>query len=155
MTSILWRARTRLMGASVGLASAALLTFSSGSAQAVPAFANQTGQNCVACHAGGVYPELTPYGRAFKLTGYTFGERSLPLSVMGVATYNKTKNTDETLAGGDSRADFPKDGNLIFNTASLFLAGKVTDHIGGFVQVTYNNYDSQSATDSHWKGHTA
>ncbi|MHB1333589.1 MAG: cytochrome C, partial [Sulfuriferula sp.] len=42
-------------------------------AQAVPAFARQTGQNCVACHAGGQFPELTPYGRLFKLTGYTLG----------------------------------------------------------------------------------
>src|SRR5665647_3891500 len=32
-------------------------------AGAVPAFARQTGQNCVACHAGGQFPELTPYGR--------------------------------------------------------------------------------------------
>jgi hypothetical protein len=34
---------------------------------AVPAYARQTGQNCVACHAGGQFPELTPYGRLFKL----------------------------------------------------------------------------------------
>ncbi|MHB1334257.1 MAG: hypothetical protein ACYCY1_16855, partial [Sulfuriferula sp.] len=50
----------------------ALMSFSN-SAQAVPAFARQTGQNCVACHAGGQFPELTPYGRLFKLTGYTLG----------------------------------------------------------------------------------
>src|ERR1039458_9365889 len=40
-------------------------------AQALPAFARQTGQNCVSCHAGGQFPELTPYGRLFKMTGYT------------------------------------------------------------------------------------
>ena len=44
--------------------------------RALPVFARQTGQNCVACHAGGQFPELTPYGRLFKLTGYTLGERS-------------------------------------------------------------------------------
>jgi hypothetical protein len=38
-------------------------------AHAVPAFARQTGQNCVACHVS--FPELTPYGRWFKLSGYT------------------------------------------------------------------------------------
>ena len=53
-------------------------------ARALPLFARQTGQNCVACHAGGQFPELTPYGRLFKLTGYTIGERELPLAVMGV-----------------------------------------------------------------------
>ena len=40
---------------------------------AVPAFARQTEQDCVACHVS--WPELTPYGRFFKLTGYTIGRR--------------------------------------------------------------------------------
>ena len=35
----------------------------------MPAFARQTGQECIACHVS--FPELTPYGRYFKLTGYT------------------------------------------------------------------------------------
>jgi hypothetical protein len=120
------------------------------SAYAVPSFARQTGQNCVACHAGGQFPELTPYGRIFKLTGYTIGERAFPLSAMGVASYNKTKGT----AGVDP-AIFPKDGNLIFSTASVFLAGKIANNFGGFVQVTYNNYAAQSPSDSHWTGHTS
>lgn len=55
-------------------------------AYALPAFARQTGQNCVACHAGGQFPELTPYGRMFKITGYTIGARTLPLAIMGVAS---------------------------------------------------------------------
>ncbi|MDE1979718.1 MAG: cytochrome c1 protein, partial [Betaproteobacteria bacterium] len=29
-------------------------------AQAVPAFARQTGQDCIACHVGGFGPQLTP-----------------------------------------------------------------------------------------------
>jgi hypothetical protein len=120
------------------------------SAHAVPSFARQTGQNCVACHAGGQFPELTPYGRIFKLTGYTIGERAFPISAMGVASYNKTKNTP-----GLDPAIFPKDGNLIFSTGSVFLAGKIADNFGGFVQVTYNNYDAQSPSDSHWTGHTS
>lgn len=31
----------------------------------------QTGQACSACHTA--FPELTPFGRAFKLNGYTMG----------------------------------------------------------------------------------
>src|SRR5437588_9471976 len=42
------------------------------SAQAVPSYARQTGQECIACHVS--FPELTPYGRYFKLTGYTIGK---------------------------------------------------------------------------------
>ena len=38
---------------------------------AVPSFARQTGMNCVACHTS--FPELTPFGREFKLNGYTLG----------------------------------------------------------------------------------
>ena len=56
------------------------------SAHALPLFARQTGQNCVACHAGGQFPELTPYGRLFKMTGYTIGERTVPLSAMAVVS---------------------------------------------------------------------
>jgi hypothetical protein len=122
-------------------------------AHAVPSYARQTGQNCVACHAGGQFPELTPYGRLFKLTGYTIGSRGIPLATMGVASYNKTSNTSDP--AGDARADFPKDGNPIFSTASAFLAGKITGNLGAFIQYTYNNYDAQSPSDSHWTGHAS
>src|ERR1035437_1867475 len=86
-------------------------------ARAVPAFARQTGQNCVACHAGGQFPELTPYGRMFKMTGYTIGERTVPLSVMGVASHATVADTSKS----DSPAtDFYKHQTLIFATGSLF-----------------------------------
>src|SRR5512141_770830 len=140
-----------------GLLIAALLVVASwsGPAQAVPSFNRQTGQNCVACHAGGQFPDLTPYGRLFKLTGYTIGERALPLAAMAVASYNRTRSTSSPDPEFDAQATFPRDGNLIFQTASAFLAGKVTDNIGAFVQVTYNNYDHQSTVDSHWIGHAS
>ncbi len=41
------------------------------SAQALPSFARQTGQPCGTCHTD--FPALTPYGRRFKLLGYTTG----------------------------------------------------------------------------------
>lgn len=139
-----------------GLLAAGLLIAASwsGPADAVPSFNRQTGQNCVACHAGGQFPDLTPYGRLFKLTGYTIGERALPLAAMAVGSYNRTRSTSSPDPDFDVQATFPKDGNLIFQTASAFLAGKVTDNVGAFVQVTYNNYDHQSTVDSHWIGHT-
>jgi hypothetical protein len=40
-------------------------------ATALPSFARQTGQPCGTCHTD--YPGLTPYGRLFKLNGYTAG----------------------------------------------------------------------------------
>jgi hypothetical protein len=38
----------------------------------------------VACHAGGQFSELTPFGQMFKLEGYTFGERTVPVAVMAI-----------------------------------------------------------------------
>src|SRR5580692_4222121 len=40
-------------------------------AQALPSFARQTGQPCGTCHTD--FPFLTPFGRRFKLLGYTVG----------------------------------------------------------------------------------
>jgi len=37
-------------------------------AEAIPAFARQTGQTCSTCHTA--YLQLTPFGRRFKLNGY-------------------------------------------------------------------------------------
>ena len=121
-----------------------------GPADAVPLFNRQTGQNCLACHAGGQFPELTPYGRLFKLTGYTLGERTLPISAMAVASMSKVANTSKS---DDPGTDFQRDGKLIFATASLFLGGKVTDNIGAFAQITYDHYATQNA-DGSFAGHT-
>ena len=50
----------------------AVLTVGSTSpASALPSFARQTGQPCGTCHTD--FPALTPYGRRFKLLGYTPG----------------------------------------------------------------------------------
>ncbi len=133
-----------------------LLALAPREAQALPAFARQTGQNCVACHAGGQFPELTPYGRMFKMTGYTIGQRALPLSMMGVVSASRVSNTSKS---DNPPADFQKQGAPIFATGSLFIAGKVTENIGLFSQITYDNYAGQGvAADGvgagEFKGHT-
>ncbi|MCX7173552.1 MAG: cytochrome C [Proteobacteria bacterium] len=130
------------------VASAILMPLDS---QALPAFARQTGQNCVSCHAGGQFPELTPYGRMFKLTGYTIGSRSIPLSVMGVFNYAKVSDTTKS---DDPSVDFQKNGVPVFSGGSLFIAGKVTDNIGLFSQITYDNFASQSP-DGKFQGHSS
>jgi hypothetical protein len=119
-------------------------------AAALPTFNRQTGQNCQACHAGGQFPELTPYGRLFKLTGYTLGERTLPFSAMAVVSDSRVGNTSKS---DDPNADFQKNNSLIFATASAFAAGKITDNVGAFLQVTYDNYATQS-DNGKFHGHT-
>jgi hypothetical protein len=133
-----------------GLLAAVLLATLPQSAAAIPLFARQTGQNCVACHAGGQFPELTPYGRLFKLTGYTVGERTVPVSAMAVLTYSKVANTSKPT---DPATDFEKNGSLILPTASLFLGGKISNNFGAFAQITYDAYAAQS-DDGHFHGHT-
>lgn len=63
-------------------------------ARALPSFARQTGQPCGTCHTD--FPALTPYGRRFKLLGYTVGGgpfRTTPFSSKAAndvrAEYNK------------------------------------------------------------------
>jgi hypothetical protein len=121
-------------------------------ASAIPLFNRQTGQNCIACHAGGQFPELTPYGRLFKLTGYTIGERTIPVSAMALLSYSKVSNTSKPVDPSAS-PDFQKNGSLIFPTASLFLGGKISDNVGAFAQITYDHYATQS-DDGAFHGHT-
>jgi hypothetical protein len=107
------------------------------SAMAIPLFNRQTGQNCVACHAGGQFPELTPYGRLFKLTGYTIGQRTAPVSAMVLLSSSSVANTSKSDAPA---TDFAKNKSIIVPTASLFLGGKVTDNVGVFSQFTWDKY---------------
>jgi len=117
-----------------------------GPAQAVPSYARQTGQECIACHVS--FPELTPYGRYFKLTGYTIGKTSfssegmnyLPLALMAQASVTNTRNNNTTDPNtGETVSVNQRNNGIVFCCASIFLASKVNDYIGGFVQWTYNH----------------
>jgi hypothetical protein len=114
-------------------------------AAAVPAFAEQTGQNCAACHVGGFGPQLTPFGREFKLGGYTLRmHRSIPLSAMAVASFVHTAKAQEEPPTDDSK----RNNNLSFDEGSVFLAGGVGSHLGGFAQVTYSGADEAWSWDN-------
>ena len=104
-------------------------------AAAVPAFAEQTGRNCAACHVGGFGPELTQFGREFKLGGYTLRmHAAVPLSAMAVASWTHTAKDQVPPPEHLSRNN-----NLVLDQASLFVAGGIGEHLGGFAQlVTYD-----------------
>src|ERR1700733_10261447 len=63
------------------------------SALAVPSFARQTGQPCETCHVGAFGPQLTQFGREFKLNGYVWndGGKHIPLAAMLQASLTNTK----------------------------------------------------------------
>lgn len=115
-------------------------------AAAVPSFAEQTGQDCKSCHVGGFGPQLTPFGREFKLRGYTLRTKSfnVPLSAMAVASYVNTKKAQEEPPAEDSK----RNNNAAFDEGSIFLAGGVGSHLGGLAQVTYDGADKAWAWDN-------
>jgi hypothetical protein len=124
---------------------------------AVPSFARQTGMACQACHT--VFPELTPFGRSFKLNAYTIDnlpqvqgmtstkEMELmlnqipPVSMMLQTSYTRTKTAlpdsnpaaDPNLVGANAQ-----NGQVLFpQQASLFYAGRIAPNLGTFIQITY------------------
>ena len=113
----------------------ALVAFSA-PAKAVPAFAEQVGQPCTSCHVGGFGPQLTRFGREFKLGGYTMrtGKTNIPLSAMAVASFTRALSGDPVPAGTTP----VKTSSIKFEQGSIFLAGGVGSHLGGFVQTTYD-----------------
>jgi hypothetical protein len=131
-------------------------------AAAVPSFARQTGMACAACHT--VFPELTPFGREFKLNGYvldnikqikgitTENRETLslnavpPVSVMLQISYTHTGKAlpDSAVSGA-----LAKDGDVLFpQQASIFYAGKIADNLGAFVQLTYDGVGDSFGFDN-------
>ena len=134
------RGRTRLATrepahlALAPLLAAILLWLPLTQAKAVPAFAVQTGRPCSACHVGGFGPQLTPFGREFKLGGYTMRTNAfnVPVSAMAVISYDHTASNQPPIP------DFRANDNLAVDQISLFIAGGAGQHFGGFVQGTYD-----------------
>jgi hypothetical protein len=127
-------------------------------ALAVPSFARQTGFECTACHVS--WPELTSVGRQFKLGGYTLmretaGERpwlptssdgpppNLPLAAMVQGSLTDTRRTS-----GADPANLSRNDALVLQQFSAFYAGRIVDHLGAFVQWTYDGIAHHSSVDN-------
>lgn len=114
-------------------------------ARAVPSFAAQTGQPCQACHVGGFGPQLTPFGREFKINGYTLrsGGATNPLAAMLIASYVHTKSPQE-----DPPSKFNANDNVAVDQISGFFAGGFGQHFGAFIQGTYDGVGHSFAWDN-------
>ena len=121
--------------------------FLTGPAWAVPSYARQTGYACVKCHIGGYGPQLTPYGIKFKINGYTESDHKgfkLPLAAMIMAGFTHTET-------GQNPPPTPHDNandNFDVNQISAFFAGRLTDDLGVFSQVTYDGVGKGTAIDN-------
>ena len=114
---------------------------------AIPSFARQTGYACARCHTVAYGPALTAYGRQFKLNGYVWGDAKEvipPIAIMVQGGFTQTAK-DQT----DPPANhFARNDNLSVDQVSLFYGGRITQHIGAFVQVTYSGEDRHTSWDN-------
>ena len=132
----------------------------------VPSFSRQTGLACSACHYQ--FPQLTPFGRLFKLNGYTLtalptigqpndsaSHESLklasipPLAAMLVTGLTQTARAQPETQNGT--VSFPQE-------LSVFLAGQITPHVGIFTQFTYAAADAGIGIDNvdlRWARHAS
>lgn len=129
------------------------LLFSVAQAYAVPSFARQTGLSCNVCHRNP--PELTSFGRNFKLKGYVLSaipesdkvgnSKDLQLSkyipVSAMILISSTAFQSRQPASQNNAANFPQ--QLI-----IFLAGGFASHFGGLAQVTYTHADDHFGMDN-------
>ncbi len=114
-------------------------------AWAVPSFTQQTGQACATCHVGAFGPQLTAFGRNFKLQGYvqSDGESHFPpLSAMLESSYTTTK----VRQAGNAAEGFGPNNNFAIDQVSLFYAGRILSNFGAFIQTTYDGVNSAL----HW-----
>jgi hypothetical protein len=125
-------------------------------ARRVPSFSRQTKLPCGACHYG--FPQLTPFGRTFKLNGYTLTGLTpitaqadsasrlqldlspiAPLSVMAIASATSVaKAVPGTLA---TTTQFPQQ-------LSLFASTAISDKMGIFSQLTYEDQSGTIGIDN-------
>lgn len=132
----------------------------------VPSFSRQTKLACSACHYQ--FPQLTPFGRLFKLNGYTLtglqtigqptdtsGDETLklapipPASAMVVTSLTRTSRAQPN--SQNNTTDFPQQ-------FSLFLSGQITPNVGAFTQFTYASADGGIGIDNidiRYAKHTA
>ena len=124
-----------------------------GRAYAVPSFARQTGLTCNVCHRNP--PELTAFGRNFKLRGFVLSAiaendkvgnskdltltKYMPISAM-VLISNTVFQTKQP-ASQNNAANFPQQ-------LSIFLAGGYASHFGGLAQFTYTHADDHFGMDN-------
>jgi hypothetical protein len=122
----------------------------------LPSFSRQTGLACSACHYQ--FLQLTPFGRDFKLNGYTLtrqqvitekdstkGSQSLQLSPLPLVaamlqgSLTQTKDAQPGVQNGTT--ELPQQ-------LSVFLAGGITSRIGIFTQLTYSGADGSFGIDN-------
>lgn len=113
-------------------------------AHAVPSFARQTGLQCNVCHTA--YPELTPFGREFKMNSYSFtggNPKFPPIAALVQGSFTQTTKDQPGV-----KPHFGDNNNFAVQQTSLFYGGRIWNRLGAFAQVTYDGVDRRLAIDN-------
>lgn len=141
----------------------AMVVLLSSESYSIPSFARQTNLPCSACHY--LPSNLTPFGRLFKLNGYTmtgiatvqstYKEKknlnllnTLPVTVNFQTSYTSVAKNVSGQQNND--IEFPQE-------LGLYFSGEITPHIGAFLQVSYDDQSggiSLDMTDLRYANHT-
>ncbi len=132
-------------------------------ADAVPSFARQTGYYCSTCHTA--QPELTPFGRQFKLNGYTqggtrcgdirkiFGNANTDpewsganLSMWLLPTFNHLEKGFPPPPPPSPAPGLGQNNIFDFSDASVFFNGQIYCNLGIFSQYSYGSTGSPQGT---------
>lgn len=131
----------------------------------VPSFSRQTKLACNMCHNG--FPQLTSFGRLFKLNGYTMSglpsitaqkdsasrvELTLPpIGPLSLMTYASVTAVSKAMPNAQAvTTQFPQQ-------LSLFASGAISDKMGIFSQFTYEDQAGKFSIDNvdiRWANHT-
>jgi hypothetical protein len=119
---------------------------------AVPSYSRQTGLSCAVCHTNP--PQLTAYGRDFKLKGYVLSDmtdltkvgnskdlllsKNIPLSLE--VLLSETSFQTKVPGAQNNTAGFPQ-------ALSLIVAGGFASHFGGLAHLTYTHSDDHFGLD--------
>jgi hypothetical protein len=124
-------------------------------AKRLPSFSRQTHLACSACHYQ--FPQLTPFGRTFKLNGYTLSglaeivqkdsaERQTlklsPISPVAAMVVVSQTHLNAAIPGTANPT------TLFPDQLSLFYAGELTPKVGAFIQLTYSAPDGAIGLDN-------
>ncbi len=144
-----------LARANVAAHAGAAATAHASADRGIPSYARQTGLACSACHYQ--FLTLTPFGRKFKLHGYTLtnltplAERDstsggrLSMSPVSLLSAMLTAGVTQTR---DALPDTQNGAAALPQELSAFIAGRVSSNIGLFTQFTYAGADGAFGIDN-------
>lgn len=117
--------------------------------------------SCIACHTS--FPELTAFGRQFKLNGYTLSTGTSKMPPVAIMLQPSFTSTQKPQAGGAAQG-FQPNNNYAMTQASFFYAGRLfgpyaadimgadaaafANKIGVFIQTTYDGVGKAWALDN-------